>query len=80
MALDFPRGPFGIIYADPPWRYHGDKGGRPALGGFTKPAEVRSRIVALAGDLPRVELFARERAPGWEAWGNELEEGYGTSH
>lgn len=37
-----------------------------------KPPEVRDRIVELMGDLPRIELFARERAPGWDAWGNEL--------
>lgn len=37
-----------------------------------KPPETRERIVALLGDLPRVELFARERAPGWDAIGNEL--------
>ena len=23
------------------------------------------------GDLPRIELFAREAAPGWDVWGNE---------
>lgn len=37
-----------------------------------KPPEVRERIVQLLGDLPRVELFARERAAGWDAWGNEV--------
>jgi len=37
-----------------------------------KPDEVRDRIVTLLGDLPRIELFARERAPGWDAWGLEL--------
>ena len=31
-----------------------------------KPAEVRDKIVELMGDLPRIELFAREAAPGWE--------------
>ena len=36
-----------------------------------KPAEVRDKIVELMGDLPRIELFAREAAPGWDAWGNE---------
>lgn len=36
-----------------------------------KPAEARDRIVELMGDLPRIELFAREAAPGWDAWGNE---------
>lgn len=37
-----------------------------------KPPEVRDRIVQLMGDVPRIELFARERCPGWEAYGNEL--------
>lgn len=38
-----------------------------------KPPEVRERIVALMGDVPRIELFARERVSGWEAWGKEIE-------
>lgn len=36
-----------------------------------KPDETRERIVELCGDLPRVELFAREAAEGWDYWGNE---------
>ena len=36
-----------------------------------KPPEVRDKIVELMGDLPRIELFAREAAPGWDAWGDE---------
>ena len=38
-----------------------------------KPGEVRDRIVRLVGDRPRIELFARERVPGWDCWGNEVE-------
>lgn len=38
-----------------------------------KPDETRDRIVALMGDLPRIELFARQKAEGWDAWGNEIE-------
>lgn len=38
-----------------------------------KPSEVRNRIVELMGDLPKIELFARERAEGWHVWGNEIE-------
>ena len=38
-----------------------------------KPQEARDRIVQLMGDLPRVELFAREKCGGWDAWGNEVE-------
>lgn len=37
-----------------------------------KPEETRQRIVELMGDLPRVELFAREETPGWDVWGNEV--------
>jgi len=38
-----------------------------------KPDCVRDRIVELCGDLPRIELFARQETPGWDCWGNELE-------
>lgn len=24
------------------------------------------------GDVPRVELFARESSEGWDCWGNEV--------
>ena len=37
-----------------------------------KPDVVRDKIVELCGDLPRIELFARERAEGWSAWGLEI--------
>lgn len=37
-----------------------------------KPDEVRGRIVELFGDLPRIELFARQHADGWDCWGNEV--------
>lgn len=38
-----------------------------------KPDEVRDRIVSLLGDIPRIELFARYRAEGWDATGLELD-------
>ena len=38
-----------------------------------KPDEVRNRIVELMGDIPRIELFARSKAEGWDSWGNEVE-------
>jgi len=25
------------------------------------------------GDLPRIELFARQKVDGWDCWGNEVE-------
>ena len=37
-----------------------------------KPDCIRERIVDLCGDLPRIELFARQRLPGWDCWGNEV--------
>ena len=37
-----------------------------------KPAEARNRIVQLMGDLPRIELFARQKTEGWDVWGNEV--------
>jgi N6-adenosine-specific RNA methylase IME4 len=38
-----------------------------------KPGEVRERIVAMFPHHRRVELFARERSDGWDAWGNEVQ-------
>lgn len=38
-----------------------------------KPDEVRKRIVDLFGDLPRIELFARQHTDGWDCWGNETD-------
>lgn len=37
-----------------------------------KPVEARERILELMGDVPRIELFAREEVPGWDAWGDEV--------
>jgi len=38
-----------------------------------KPDEARSRIIELFGDVPRIELFARERTAGWDCFGNEVD-------
>jgi len=38
-----------------------------------KPDEAKKRIVQLFGDLPRIELFARQKTEGWDSWGNEVE-------
>lgn len=37
-----------------------------------KPSIVRDKIIELCGDLPRIELFARQYADGWDCWGNEV--------
>lgn len=47
----------------------------PFEGHSKKPDEARQRIVQLLGDVPRIELFARERADGWDAWGDECPDG-----
>jgi N6-adenosine-specific RNA methylase IME4 len=39
-----------------------------------KPDIVKDRIVELCGDVPRIELFARQRTKGWDVWGNEVSE------
>ena len=38
-----------------------------------KPDDVHTRIERLFGDVPRIELFARESKPGWSVWGNQVE-------
>lgn len=38
-----------------------------------KPTIVRDKIIELMGNLPRIELFARQRTEGWDVFGNEVE-------
>ncbi len=38
-----------------------------------KPDEIITSIERLVGDVPRIELFARTRRDGWDAWGNEID-------
>jgi N6-adenosine-specific RNA methylase IME4 len=42
-------------------------------GHSKKPDVVRERIVELCGDIPRVELFARQRYSGWDSLGDEID-------
>jgi len=37
-----------------------------------KPNEIHGCIIELMGDLPRIEVFARQKYDGWDSWGNEL--------
>ena len=37
-----------------------------------KPPEIRNEIIRLFGDIPRIELFAREKVEGWDVWGDEV--------
>lgn len=36
-----------------------------------KPDEARKRLVQLFGDVPRIELFARQSSHGFDVWGDE---------
>ena len=36
-----------------------------------KPDEMR-KMIEIVSYEPKVELFARERFDGWDAWGNEI--------
>lgn len=38
-----------------------------------KPQDARDRIIELYGDVPKIELFARQETAGWDVWGNEVE-------
>lgn len=38
-----------------------------------KPQIFRDKIVELFGDIPRAELFARQKTEGWDVFGNEVE-------
>ena len=44
----------------------------PRMGHSVKPPIVRDAIVKLFGDVPKIELFARQYADGWDCWGNEV--------
>ena len=37
-----------------------------------KPNLFRELIVSLFGDLPKIELFARQKYKNWDYWGNEI--------
>ena len=44
------------------------------LGFWTRSnSEIRKRIVELCGDVPRIELFARKTADGWDCLGDEID-------
>ena len=38
-----------------------------------KPDEIRDKIIELYGDVPRIELFAREETRGWDAIGHDID-------
>lgn len=52
--------------AQPNWLF------APFQGHSHKPEE-QFAIIERLSDAPYLELFARRRQPGWDAWGNEIE-------
>lgn len=36
-----------------------------------KPDLIRDKIIELIGNVPRIELFARQNTVGWDVWGND---------
>jgi N6-adenosine-specific RNA methylase IME4/DNA modification methylase len=38
-----------------------------------KPDRIYSDIERLVGDVPKIELFARQRRPHWDAWGDQVD-------
>lgn len=45
----------------------------PRMDHSAKPPIIRDKLVQLLGDVPRIELFARQSVDGWHAWGNECD-------
>ena len=43
------------------------------LAHSAKPVRFKEHIVSIIGNLPRIELFARQKTKGWDVWGNEVE-------
>ena len=47
------------------------------VGKHSQKPKIQYRLIEkLMGDLPRIELFARDRWEGWDAWGNEVSKSY----
>jgi N6-adenosine-specific RNA methylase IME4 len=45
---------------------------RRSLVHSQKPEQMRQMIERVSPALPRLEMFARRAAPGWDVWGNEV--------
>ena len=51
---------------------------RRSLAHSEKPEKMRTMIERVSPALPRLEMFARRPAPGWDVWGNEVVESRAT--
>ena len=52
---------------------------RPHNSHSTKP-EFFQDLIEKVSDTPRIELFARRKRPGWDVWGNEIENSIALSN
>lgn len=43
----------------------------PRMENSRKPDVIREKLVQLLGDVPRIELFARQSSHGFDVWGNQ---------
>lgn len=46
----------------------------PRMDHSAKPEVFREKLVQLLGDVPRIELFARQQSAGWHTWGNQCDQ------
>ncbi len=46
----------------------------PRSGHSVKPNEVRQRIMKMFPEQNKIELFARQKFPGWDVWGLDVRE------
>ena len=44
----------------------------PLMEHSRKPDIARDNIVKLCGNIPRIELFARQTSDDWDCWGNQV--------
>ncbi|HEA0345769.1 TPA: adenine methylase [Salmonella enterica] len=45
----------------------------PRMENSRKPDVIREKLVQLLGDVPRIELFARQSSHGFDVWGNQCD-------
>jgi ParB-like chromosome segregation protein Spo0J len=62
---ELPVGKFQVIVGDPAWKYESDNG-------LPYPTMDIETIKAVRVPGRKVELFAREQRPGWQAYGNDV--------
>jgi len=60
---------YDVVYADPPWEYR-QSGTTKSARGIAK----KYYPTMATSDVRKMELFAREKAPGWDVWGLEVQD------